>query len=238
MVEAADEVRNAIGAVRYKLPVEMREPILHAHRPGRAADHAAGAVVRPRRRHAEISRLAEDELADRFRGIDGVADRQRQRRAAPRAVGAAARREAARIQRLGRPRWSTRCARRTPPRRSARCAARWTSRASAWSGRIESPSEFEQIVVKRRGDEIVRLGQVAKIEDGFAELATLRCATATRTSACRVTARATPAPWRWPTRCASGRRHQQELPDGHEADDHARRRQGRAEQPEQRDRTR
>ena len=36
-------------------------------------------------------------------------------------------------------------------------------------GRIESPSEFEQIVVRRRGEEIVRLGQVAKIEDGFAD---------------------------------------------------------------------
>ena len=36
-------------------------------------------------------------------------------------------------------------------------------------GRIESPSEFEQIVVRRRGEEIVRLGQLAKIEDGFAE---------------------------------------------------------------------
>ena len=28
MVEAADEVRNAIASVRYKLPVEMREPVL------------------------------------------------------------------------------------------------------------------------------------------------------------------------------------------------------------------
>ncbi|HVQ02123.1 MAG TPA: efflux RND transporter permease subunit, partial [Burkholderiaceae bacterium] len=36
-------------------------------------------------------------------------------------------------------------------------------------GRIESPSEFEQIVVRRRGEDIVRLGQLAKIEDGFAD---------------------------------------------------------------------
>jgi HAE1 family hydrophobic/amphiphilic exporter-1 len=28
MIEAADEVRNAIGSVRYKLPVEIREPVL------------------------------------------------------------------------------------------------------------------------------------------------------------------------------------------------------------------
>ncbi|MGZ5067695.1 MAG: efflux RND transporter permease subunit, partial [Usitatibacter sp.] len=38
-------------------------------------------------------------------------------------------------------------------------------------GRIESPKEFNNIVLKRNGDEIVRLGQVATVEDGFAELA-------------------------------------------------------------------
>jgi HAE1 family hydrophobic/amphiphilic exporter-1 len=36
-------------------------------------------------------------------------------------------------------------------------------------GRIEVPAEFEQVVLKRNGNEIVRLGQVATIEDGFAE---------------------------------------------------------------------
>jgi multidrug efflux pump subunit AcrB len=37
-------------------------------------------------------------------------------------------------------------------------------------GRIESPAEFGQIVIKRRGDELVRLSQVAVVQDGFAEL--------------------------------------------------------------------
>jgi len=37
-------------------------------------------------------------------------------------------------------------------------------------GRLESPAEFENIVVKRRGNEVVRLSQVASIEDGFAEV--------------------------------------------------------------------
>ena len=36
-------------------------------------------------------------------------------------------------------------------------------------GRIESPAEFEQVVVRRRGDEVIRLGQVATVVDGFAE---------------------------------------------------------------------
>src|ERR1019366_6590738 len=38
-------------------------------------------------------------------------------------------------------------------------------------GRIESPKEFNDVVIKRSGNEIVRLGQVATVEDGFAELA-------------------------------------------------------------------
>src|SRR5213078_2210264 len=38
-------------------------------------------------------------------------------------------------------------------------------------GRLETPKDFNGIVVRRRGDEVVRLGQVATIEDGFAELA-------------------------------------------------------------------
>ncbi|MDO9194218.1 MAG: efflux RND transporter permease subunit, partial [Undibacterium sp.] len=37
-------------------------------------------------------------------------------------------------------------------------------------GRIESPEEFQNIVVKRRGDQIVRLAQVAEIKDGFADI--------------------------------------------------------------------
>ena len=69
----------------------------------RCASRCCTASIRPRSRscswrcrrttqtHAEISRLAEDVLADRFRGIDGVAVVNVERLAAARAVGAAAR---------------------------------------------------------------------------------------------------------------------------------------------------
>jgi len=40
-------------------------------------------------------------------------------------------------------------------------------------GRIESPTDFQSVVVKRSGNEIVRLAQVATIEDGFAEINSL-----------------------------------------------------------------
>ena len=53
MIEAADEVRNAINSVRHKLPIEMREPIL------RRVDPAAQPIMQLARSsttqsHAEI----------------------------------------------------------------------------------------------------------------------------------------------------------------------------------------
>src|SRR5688572_5044681 len=72
MVEASDEIRNAIASVRHKLPIEMREPILQRIDPA-AQPIMQLALSAQSQSHAEISRLAEDVLADRFRGIDGVA---------------------------------------------------------------------------------------------------------------------------------------------------------------------
>src|SRR5438477_7623565 len=72
MSDAADEVRNAIGTVRHKLPIEMREPVLQRVDPS-AQPIMQLALASTRQTHAEISRLAEDQLADRFRGLPGVA---------------------------------------------------------------------------------------------------------------------------------------------------------------------
>ncbi|MEK7738326.1 MAG: efflux RND transporter permease subunit, partial [Pseudomonadota bacterium] len=70
MTEAPDEIRNAIASVRHKLPVEMREPILRRIDPS-AQPIMQLALSSTTQTHAEISRLAEDTLADRFRAIDG-----------------------------------------------------------------------------------------------------------------------------------------------------------------------
>jgi HAE1 family hydrophobic/amphiphilic exporter-1 len=169
MSEAADEIRNAIASVRHKLPIEMREPIL------RRIDPAAQPIMQlalssKTQSHAEISRLAEDVLADRFRGIDGVAVVN---------VNGALRRELSvllRAQRLREYNVSVtevvnalREQNTTAP--VGRVKGALEEQSIRLVGRIESPKEFEEIVVKRRGNEIVRLGQVATVADGFAELA-------------------------------------------------------------------
>jgi hydrophobic/amphiphilic exporter-1 (mainly G- bacteria), HAE1 family len=168
MIEASDEVRNAISTVRYKLPLEMREPVIRRRDPG-AFPIMDLALSSTSQTHAAISRLAEDQLSDKFRGIDGVsvvtvtgslkrqlsvllkADRLREYNVSVAEVVAALQSQNT-----------------TAP--VGRIIGPLKDQSIRLVGRIESPAEFAQVIVKRRGDEIVRLGQVASTVDGFAEL--------------------------------------------------------------------
>ncbi|ODU99365.1 MAG: acriflavin resistance protein [Rubrivivax sp. SCN 70-15] len=168
LVVAADEVRNAIASVRYKLPTEMREPILQRLDPNDQPIMQL-ALSSDTQSHAAISRLAEDQLADRFRAIPGVAVVT---------VTGALQRELSVLLRTEKLREygisvtdvvrALRAQNATAPVGKVRGALQDDSIRLV--GRIESPAGFEQIVVKRSGDDIVRLGQVATVQDGFAEL--------------------------------------------------------------------
>ncbi|MFO1220740.1 MAG: efflux RND transporter permease subunit [Burkholderiaceae bacterium] len=168
MIEAADEVRNAIGAVRHKLPLEMREPVLTRIDPS-AQPILQMALSSTSQSHAVISRLAEDDLADRFRAIPGVAVVN---------VNGALRRELSVLLRAEKLReYAVSVAEVVNALREQNTTApvgkvrgRLEDQSIRLVGRIESPGEFEQIVVRRRGDEIVRLGQLATVRDGFAEV--------------------------------------------------------------------
>jgi HAE1 family hydrophobic/amphiphilic exporter-1 len=170
MVEASDEIRNAIAAVRYKLPTEMREPILQRFDPATQPIMQIS-LSSTTQTHAEISRLAEDEVADKFRAIDGVAVVN---------VNGALKRELSVLLRAEKLReynvsvtdvvTALRNQNTTAPVGKIRSAI--DEQSIRLVGRIESPAEFEGIVVKRRGDEIVRLGQLGTTADGFAELST------------------------------------------------------------------
>ena len=168
MVEASDEIRNAIASVRHKLPVEMREPIIQRIDPS-AQPIIQMALSSTSLKHAEISRLAEDVLPDKFRAINGVAVVN---------VNGALRRELSVLLRAEKLREynvsvtevvsALRMQNTTAP--VGRVKGLLDEQSIRLVGRIESPREFEQIVVKRRGNEVVRLGQLATVEDGFAEI--------------------------------------------------------------------
>ena len=167
MVEAADEVRNAIASVRHKLPVEIREPVLQRFDPS-AQPIMQLALSSSRLGLAELSRLAEDQLAEKFRGIPGVAVVN---------VNGSLNRELTVLLRAERLREynvsvgevvaALRAENTTAPVGKVRGLLE--DQSIRLVGRIESPAEFEQLVVRRRGDEVIRLGQLATVADGFAE---------------------------------------------------------------------
>ena len=168
LIEASDDVRNAIASVRYKLPTEMREPILERRDPNDQPIMQL-ALSSKTLSHAEISRLAEDDLSDQFRGLDGVANVN---------VGGALRRELSILLRAEKLREynvsvsevvsALRTQNATAPVGKVR--GKMDEKSIRLIGRIESPAEFEQIVVKRRGGEVIRLSQVATVQDGFSDI--------------------------------------------------------------------
>jgi hydrophobe/amphiphile efflux-1 (HAE1) family protein len=171
LVEASDDVRNAIAAVRYKLPVEMREPILRRIDPA-AQPIMSLALSSASQSKAEISRTAEDVLADKFRGITGVSTVQ---------INGSLKRELSVLLRaeklreynvsVGEVVAALRTQNTNAPVGKVRGAL--DEKSIRLVGRIERPEDFQQVVVKRRGEEIVRLAQVAEIRDGFADIDSL-----------------------------------------------------------------
>ncbi len=171
LTEATDEIRNAIGTVRYKLPTEMREPVIVRIDPS-AQPIMQMALSSSAQTHAEISRLAEDQLADKFRAIDGVSQVN---------VNGALRRELSVLlyaQKLRETNVSVTEV--VNALRSQNVAApvgkirgSFEDQSIRLLGRIESPADFAQIVIRRTGNEVVRLGQVASIRDDFADLTSL-----------------------------------------------------------------
>ena len=168
MVEASDEIRNAIASVRYKLPLEMREPILQRIDPA-AEPIMQLALSSTTQSHAEISRLAEDVLADRFRAIDGVAVVS---------VNGSLKRELSVLLHAEKLREynvsvtdvvnALKAQNMTAP--VGRVKGPLEEESIRLVGRIEDPRQFDDVVVKRSAGEVVRLGQVATVRDGFAEV--------------------------------------------------------------------
>ncbi len=168
LIEASDDVRNAIASVRYKLPIEMREPILQRVDPSsqpimNLSLSSSGQSL------AEISRLAEDQLADRFRAIDGVANVQ---------VNGSLRRELSVLLHAAKLREynvsvsevTNALSRQNTNAPVGKVRSELDEKGIRLVGRIEHPQDFSQIVVKRNGDTIVRLNQVADVKDGFGDI--------------------------------------------------------------------
>ncbi|WP_422015033.1 efflux RND transporter permease subunit [Roseateles sp.] len=171
LIEAADDVRNAIASVRYNLPQEMREPILQRVDPS-AQPVMQVSLESKTLTHAEMSRIAEDQLADKFRAIPGVGKVD--------VFGSLNRELSVLLHGQKLREFNVSVSDVTNALRNQNMSApvgkvrgEYEDQSIRLVGRIESPTDFDRIVVKRTAGELVRLGQVATIQDGFAERTTL-----------------------------------------------------------------
>ncbi|MFH7043899.1 efflux RND transporter permease subunit [Paucibacter sp. JuS9] len=171
MIEAADDVRNAIASVRYQLPQEMREPII------RRADPSAQPIMQVSLEsktlsHAEISRIAEDQLADRFRGVAGVGTVEifgsLNRELSVLLSGQKLREFNVSVSEV-----TSALQRQNISAPVGKVRGEFEDQSIRLVGRIAQPVDFERIVIKRNANELVRLGQVATVKDGFSERQTL-----------------------------------------------------------------
>ncbi|MQA42404.1 efflux RND transporter permease subunit [Rugamonas aquatica] len=168
LIEASDEIRNAIASVRYKLPTEMREPILQRIDP--ASDPVMQiSLSSTSQSHAEISRLAEDTLSDRFRAVDGVSQVQ-VNGSLKRELSVLLHAEKLREYNVSVSEVVNALHNQNTNAPVGKVRGVLDEKSIRLVGRIITPREFEGVVVKRRGDEVVRLAQLATIEDGFAEI--------------------------------------------------------------------
>ena len=168
---ASQEVRDAISAIRADLPVEMKEPIINkfndTDRPIISLA-ISSTVLSP----AELTRLADPGITRELRAIPGVADVQifgkvereltvevDPHKLQASNVSVAQVVQALQMQNLAAP--------------VGRVNGDLDERAIRLRGRLETPAEFENLVVAERGDQLVRLGQVATTRDATEEPRTL-----------------------------------------------------------------
>lgn len=167
LIEASQEMRDAVAVVRDKLPTEMKEPFLRREDPN-AFPIMSLALSSKSMDPIELSQLAEHQIAREIRAVPGVAlvnlegEKEREmtvflnsnamREANVSAMDVV---NALRAQNVAAP--------------VGRVVNGMEEQGIRIQGRLRDVREFEQMVVKRNGDQAIRLEQVADVVDGAAE---------------------------------------------------------------------
>ena len=171
MNEATQEIRDGISAIRSDLPVELKEPVISkfndTDRPV-----VSLALTSTTLEQAQLTRLADPQITRELRSISGVAEVQifgkvereltvevqpARLQAAGVSVGQVV--QALQAQNLAAP--------------VGRVTGLLDERSIRLKGRLDGPSDFEQMVVAERDGQLIRLGQVATVRDGVEEPRTL-----------------------------------------------------------------
>ena len=165
--EASQDIRDKISEQRQDLPPEMEEPVLTRFDPN-DLPIVSFTLSSTRRSPAELTRIADPALTSILRGVPGVADvrlvggRERSLNVelSPDALAAAG---------VGVPEVVRALSQQNLEAPVGRVTSDDQERAIRLEGRLSNPGAFEQVAIGRIGEHVVRLGQVARIEDGTEE---------------------------------------------------------------------
>ena len=171
LMEATQDLRDAVSIKRVDLPTEMKEPIIQkfndTDRP-----IVSLALSSTTLNQAELTRLADPTITRELRSIPGVAEvavsgkvereltvelRPSDMQAAGVSVGQVV--QALQLQNLAAP--------------VGRVTGDMDERSIRLKGRLDSPQDFNQLVVAERNGQLIRLGQIANVRDGTEEPRTL-----------------------------------------------------------------
>ncbi|HEU4564897.1 MAG TPA: efflux RND transporter permease subunit, partial [Gemmatimonadaceae bacterium] len=165
--EAAQDVRDAISAVRGQLPQEILEPIIQRFDPNQFPIISL-ALTSSALTPAQLTQLADQTIGGDLRAIAGVAQVNiagadsatlnvllDPNRLAAAGVGVDQVVQALRMQNLAAP--------------VGQVTNQATERTIRLEGRLQSPEDFERLTVAERGGTAIPLGQVADAEAGDAE---------------------------------------------------------------------
>src|SRR3954453_4882378 len=161
------DIRDAISGIRQDLPVEMKEPVLQRFDPSDipiVSITMNSQTMTP----AQLTRLADPGITSKLKGIPGVAQvqlvggvkREMTIQLKPEALQAAGVSVSEVVGALGAQNLAA------PVGRENGDLQEGTIRLQ---GRLESPQDFENLVVTERNGQTVRLGQVANAIDGTQE---------------------------------------------------------------------
>ena len=171
LMEATQDLRDAISAKRADLPLEMKEPIVQkfndTDRPIVSMALSSSTLTQ-----AELTRLADPTITRQLRSLPGVAEvavsgkvereltvelKPLQMQATGVSVGQVV--QALQLQNLAAP--------------VGRVVGDMDERSIRLKGRLENPQEFAQLVVAERNGQVIRLGEIADVRDGTEEPRTL-----------------------------------------------------------------
>ncbi len=165
--QATQEIRDEISTIRNDLPAEMEEPILTRVDPN-DQPIVSLTLSSPALTGAELTRMVDPDITRRLRTISGVAEvnlvggieRELVVEIRPQAMQASGVSVARLVQALQSQNLASPV---------GRLEGDLEERTIRLRGRLDSPSDFAQLVVSESNGRIVRLGDVAQIRDGTEE---------------------------------------------------------------------